>query len=91
MSRIVRRDGPLIVALRTEGAVIIPKPLRERLGLKAGDLLEVEVRDGDLVFHPRPVSRLTLKGIQAASVDKLTGLVRLGGDSVKDKRRLYER
>lgn len=91
MARIPRRSGPLVVALRTEGAVIIPKPIRERLALKAGDLLEVEVRDGDLVFHPRPLGRLTLKGVQAAFVDKLTGLVRLGGDSVRDKKRLYER
>ncbi len=91
MPRVVKRQGPLVVALRTEGAVIIPKVLRDQLGLQAGDLLEVEVKDGDLVFHPRPVRKLTLKGVPAASVDKLTGLVRLGGDAVRDKKRLYER
>ena len=91
MARIVMREGPLLVALRTEGAVIIPKALRERLGLRAGDLLEVEVRGSDLVLHPRPIRRLALQGVPAASRDKLTGLVRLGGDAVKDKRRLYER
>ena len=91
MARIVKREGPLVVALRTEGAVIIPKVLRDRLGLQAGDLLEVEVRGGDLVLHPRPVGRLVLRGVPAASLDKLTGLVRLGGDAVKDKKRLYER
>ena len=91
MARIVKREGPLVVALRTEGAVIIPKVLREKLGLQAGDLLEVEVRGGDLVLHPIPIRRLTLQGVNASSLDKLTGLVSLGGDAVKDKKRLYER
>jgi hypothetical protein len=53
--------------------------------------LEVEVRGGDLVLHPIPIRRLTLQGVKAASLDKLTGLIRLGGDAVKDKKRLYER
>ncbi len=91
MARIVKRESPLIVALRTDGAVIIPKVLREKLGLQAGDLLEVEVRGGDLVLHPIPIRRLMLKGVNASSLDKLTGLVRLGGDAVKDKKRVYER
>lgn len=89
MARVVRREGPLLVPLRTEGAVIIPKVLRERLGLRAGDLLEVDVRGGDLVLRPRPVRRLELKGVPAESLDGLTGLVRLGGDAVKDKKRVH--
>jgi AbrB family looped-hinge helix DNA binding protein len=91
MARIVKRDGPLLVALRTEGAVIIPKALRERLGLQGGDLLEVAVKDGDVVLHPRPVRRMGLEGVPATVSDKLTGLVRVGGDALKDKQRLYDR
>jgi len=91
MARVVRREGPPVVALRTEGAVIIPKAIRDRLGLRAGDLLEVEVKGGDLVLHPRPLTRLRLQGIPADAFDRLTGLVRLGGDAVKDKKRLYGR
>lgn len=91
MARVVKRNGPLVVALRTEGAVIIPKALRERLGLRAGDLFEVDIKGGDVVLHPRPVGRLVLHGVKAAAVDKLVGMVSLGGDSVEDKKRLYER
>jgi hypothetical protein len=53
--------------------------------------LELEVRDGDLVFHPRPVRKLALRGVPAASLDALMGSVHLGGDAVKEKQRLYER
>ena len=91
MARVVRREGPLVVALRSEGALIIPKPLRDELGLRAGDLMEIEVRGSDLILHPRPVGRLLVQAIPAVSQGHLTGLVRLGGDALKDKKRLYER
>jgi AbrB family looped-hinge helix DNA binding protein len=90
MARVVKREGRPVVVLRTEGAVIIPKHIREQLGLRPGDPLEIEVTGGDLVLHPRPIRRLGLQGVPAASADKLTGSLRLGGDAVKDKRRLYE-
>jgi len=89
MPRVVKRAGPLLVPVRTEGAVIIPKALRDRLGLRAGDLLEVEIQGGDLVLRPRPMRRLELKGVPAGSLDRLTGLVRLGGDAVADKKRVH--
>jgi AbrB family looped-hinge helix DNA binding protein len=71
--------------------VIIPKVLREQMGLQAGDLLEIEIKGSDLILRPRPMGRLVLRGIPAASVDKLAGLISLGGDAVEDKKRLYER
>ena len=90
MARIVGREGALMVTLRTEGAIIIPKVLRERLGLKAGDALEIAVKGRDLVLHPRPVGRVVLEGTPAEALDKLTGLLHLGGDAVKDKKRQYD-
>lgn len=90
MARTVKREGALMVPLRTEGAVIIPKILREKLGLHAGDLLEMTVEGGNLILRPRVVGRLRLQEIQAATSDKLTGLLQLGGDAAKDKGRLYD-
>ncbi len=91
MARVVRRNGPAIVALRTEGAVIIPKALRDRLGLRPGDLIQVDVVEGNVILRPRPMGRLALSGVPAASAETLVGAVSLGGDAVKDKRRLYHR
>lgn len=91
MPRVPRRDGPAIVALRTEGAVIVPKAVREQLGLRPGDLLEVEVREGNVILHPRPMGRLVLSGVPAESANALLGALSLGGDALEDKRRLYRR
>ena len=93
MARIVKQENSdsYIVSLRTEGAVIIPKAIRKNLDLRAGDLFEIEVQGSDLVFHHRPIRPLKLKGVPAASLDKLTGLIRLGGDAVRNKKHLYER
>ncbi len=91
MARIVKQENSYIVSLRTEGAVIIPKAIRESLGLRAGDLFDIEVQGSDLVFHHRPIRPLKLKGVPANSLDKLTGMLSLGGDAVRDKKHLYGR
>lgn len=41
-----------VARLSTKGQVVIPQALRQRLGLQAGDLFEVTVRDGALVLRP---------------------------------------
>ena len=34
------------------GRVLLPKPLRDRVGLRPGDSLHIEVREGSLVLEP---------------------------------------
>ncbi len=36
------------------GRIVIPKPLRERLGLSAGETLELREREGRLEIEPLP-------------------------------------
>ncbi|MGH8936034.1 MAG: AbrB/MazE/SpoVT family DNA-binding domain-containing protein [Acidimicrobiia bacterium] len=36
------------------GRLVIPKPIRERLGLKGGEDLEVVERDGQIEIRPGP-------------------------------------
>jgi AbrB family looped-hinge helix DNA binding protein len=43
----------MTVLLQDEGVLILPPDLRTRLGLKAGDLLEVNELDGAIVLTPR--------------------------------------
>ena len=43
------------VILKDRGQLTIPAKLRKNLGLRAGDLLEVEVRGGYIVLKPLEV------------------------------------
>lgn len=44
------------------GRVVIPKALRDRLGLTAGEALEVRERDGRLELEPAPTPMSLVKG-----------------------------
>lgn len=89
MARTVQREGAMTVSVRTEGAIILPKKLREKLDLRAGDQFDVEIVGRDIVLHPRPAGRLVLRGVPASS--QKIAVLGIGGDAVKDKKKLYER
>ena len=54
-----------LTRLSTKGQVVLPKDVRDRLGLRPGTELDVEVRDGVVVL--RPIRKIT--------VDDLLGLL----------------
>lgn len=39
--------------LSTKGQVVLPRPIRNRLGLRAGDELDADVENGRIVLSPR--------------------------------------
>jgi len=39
--------------ISTKGQVVLPGPIRRRLGLRAGDPLDAEVEGGRIVLTPR--------------------------------------
>jgi len=49
----------MTVLLQDEGMLILPPELRTRLGLKAGDLLDVSELDGAIVMTPRRATAQT--------------------------------
>jgi AbrB family looped-hinge helix DNA binding protein len=44
-------------AIDSAGRVVIPKPLRVRLGLDQGRLVEIRERDGRIEIEPAPTPR----------------------------------
>jgi AbrB family looped-hinge helix DNA binding protein len=52
------------IRLSSKGQVVIPKSIRDALGLEPGDELEAEVSGGVLTLHPRDMGTITdhLKG-----------------------------
>jgi AbrB family looped-hinge helix DNA binding protein len=54
----------------TKGQVVLPSPIRRRLGIREGDSLDASVEDGRIVLTPQPKKKFKAKIIQ----DPLTGL-----------------
>ncbi len=54
----------------SKGQVVLPGPLRRRLGIRAGDPLEAEVEGGRIVLTPRQKPRPKMKII----TDSASGL-----------------
>jgi AbrB family looped-hinge helix DNA binding protein len=54
----------------TKGQIVLPGPLRRRLGIRAGDPLDVNVESGRIVLTPRRRRRQQVKIV----TDPVTGL-----------------
>jgi AbrB family looped-hinge helix DNA binding protein len=48
-------------AIDAAGRVIVPKALRDQLGLSAGRELEIRARDGALIIEPAPTPMTVVK------------------------------
>lgn len=66
------------------GRIVVPKPLRQELGLQAGQELEVSVRDGRIEIEavPVPMRLVRRKGILVAVPER--PLPPLTTDQVRD-------
>ena len=54
----------------TKGQVVLPGPLRRRLGIRAGDPLDTNIEDGRIVLTPRKKRPHRVKIV----TDRITGL-----------------
>lgn len=63
------------VKLGKQGRLVVPAPLRQELGLEAGDELVARVEDGRLVFEPRAAVAARLRtrfgGVKVSLADEL--------------------
>jgi len=56
--------------LSTKGQVVLPGPIRRKLGLQPGDSLEAKVQAGQVVLTPRRTRSRKAKVL----IDQITGL-----------------
>jgi AbrB family looped-hinge helix DNA binding protein len=66
------------VRVTSKGQVTIPKPLRQRTGIKSGAEVDFSVRDGDLVIRKAPPRRRPRQNDMAAWIGRARGTVDLG-------------
>lgn len=57
----------MTVRVGPKGQVVIPKEIRDRVGLHPGDDVDVELRDGEVVIHARRDPAASLGGRFAGS------------------------
>ncbi len=46
----------MTTAIDSAGRIVIPKPLRQRLGLEPGRVVEIRERDGRIEIEPAPTA-----------------------------------
>ena len=63
-----------IVTALGKGQVVIPKAIRDQLGVTPGRKFSVEIREKDIVLHPLPKN----------PVDALCGILKGEGPSTRD-------
>jgi AbrB family looped-hinge helix DNA binding protein len=75
----------MFVTIDRAGRLVVPKPIRDRLGLRGGERLEVEEHDGEIrMSRLKPGARLvrTEHGLLTASA--AAELPGLGPDEVRE-------
>jgi len=63
--RVLRRVGP-------KGQIVIPKIVRDYLGIKPGDTVMMEVREGEIAIIPGRDPREFVEGFCSVIKEKLT-------------------
>ena len=61
----------------TKGQVVLPGPLRRRLGIRAGDPLDANIEGGRIVLTPRKRHLYKVKMV----TDRVTGMLALSAGS----------
>jgi len=72
--------------------VVIPKKIHEKLGLAPGDYLEVELKDGTVVFTPKTLidkrlEKRLAEGLRDIQEGRVTGPFRTAKEALKALRR----
>jgi AbrB family looped-hinge helix DNA binding protein len=66
------------------GRVVVPKPIRDKLGLRGGESLEVEERDGSIEIRPAPTEVRVLETQQGPVAQPLEDLPPLTDELVRE-------
>lgn len=80
----------MVIHIQKDAQITIPLKVCEAIGISDGDILDVTVRDNEIVLKPIKQRRVQLKSVDVSILDELAGAFSIGGDAVKDTENLYE-
>ena len=81
----------MIVQLKKKSQITIPFKVRKALAIEDGDLLEVAVKDREIVLRPVVPRKRRLRLLDPGMLKNLEGILSAGGDSVRDSKAIYDR
>lgn len=73
----------MVATIDAAGRIVVPKALRESLGLKAGTRLDVTERDGALIIQPAPVPMRIVERAGGPVVEPLEPVPTLTAEQVR--------
>jgi AbrB family looped-hinge helix DNA binding protein len=73
----------MVATIDAAGRIVVPKVLRDALGLRAGTRLEVTERDGALVIQPAPVPMRLVRRPEGPVIEPEEPLPTLTADEVR--------
>lgn len=80
----------MLVQVKKKAQITIPLKIREAAGITEGDMLDVEVKDKEIVLTPVKRRKIKLKLVPAKKLKALEGIFSLGGDAVKDTEAIWD-
>ena len=80
----------MLVQVKKKAQITIPLRVRETMGITEGDMLDVEIRNKEIVMKPVRGSKMKLKAVSAETLRKLEGLISVGGDALKDSEAIWD-
>jgi AbrB family looped-hinge helix DNA binding protein len=80
----------MLVQVKKKAQITIPLKIRKAVGIDEGDVLDVEVKDKEIVLKPVKQRKIKLKLVPAAKLKELEGIFSIGGDAVKDTEAIWD-
>lgn len=80
----------MLVQVRKGSQITIPSKIRKAMGIKEGDMLEVDVKDSEIFLKPMREKKIELRAINLKEFSNLKGIVSIGGDAVKEADSMYD-
>jgi AbrB family looped-hinge helix DNA binding protein len=80
----------MIIQVKKKAQITIPLRVRKTLAIEEGDILEVTVREREMVLKPVVRSKRRIKLLDPNMLKELEGIFSAGGDSVRDSEDIYD-
>ena len=80
----------MIIQLKKKAQITIPLKVRKVLEIEEGDMLEVTVKDKEIVLRPLLPRKRRIKLLDPKVLKEMEGILSAGGDSARDSEAIYD-